>query len=499
MRWLLPAPILLPLLGAAASVAFARARQVQRAVGLLTLLATTAASVAVLVSVEGDGTQAVQAGGWPAPLGITLVADLLAAILLVVGSLMVTVVLVFAVSQGGAEAEQPAFHPVYLILAAGISAAFLTGDLFNLFVAFEMMLGASYVLMTLGGTPKQVRAGMTYIVISLLASVLFVTTVALLYAATGTVNMADLSQKLADLPDGLRSAFGLMLLVVFGVKAALFPLFSWLPDSYPTAPTPVTAVFAGLLTKVGIYAIIRTQTLLFPSDGPSATILWMAGLTMAVGVLGAIAQDDVKRILSFHIVSQIGYMVFGLGLFSLAGVAGAVLYIVHHIVVKTSLFLVAGLIEEAGHASKLSRLGGMVRQAPAISVLFLLPALSLAGIPPFSGFVAKLALVEAGSDAAQWAMVAVSLAVSALTLFSMTKIWSGVFWGAPEEPVQMGVGGPGRAPGRLGAPTGMVAATAALVVMGLAVAVLSGPLWELSGRAAADLLDTTSYTKAVLP
>lgn len=503
MRWLLPAPIVIPLVAAALSMAFARARRAQRLVGIVALVASTGASIALLVRVEADGPQAVQSGGWPAPLGITLVADLFSAMLVVIGCLMVLAVLVFAISQGGAEDEQPAFHPVYLVLAAGISASFLTGDLFNLFVAFEMMLAASYVLITLGGTARQVRAGMTYVVISLLASVLFVTTVALIYAATGTVNLADLSAKVADLPEGLRTTFSLLLLVVFGVKAALFPLFSWLPDSYPTAPTPVTAVFAGLLTKVGIYAIIRTQTLLFPSaDRPSGTILVIAALTMAVGVLGAIAQDDVKRILSFHIVSQIGYMVFGLGLFTLAGLTGAVLYIVHHIVVKTSLFLSAGLIEEAGGASKLSQLGGLVHRVPVIATLFLLPALSLAGIPPFSGFVAKLALVEAGSASDQWAVVAVSLAVSALTLFSMTKIWAGVFWGAPDEaaPAVAGVSDarPGLA-GWFGAPVGMVLATGALVVLGLAIALTSGPLWDLSARAAADLLDPSAYIEAVLP
>ncbi|MEX0790955.1 MAG: proton-conducting transporter membrane subunit, partial [Actinomycetota bacterium] len=294
-------------------------------------------------------------------------------------------------------------------------------------------------------------------------------------------------------------AFSLLLLVVFGIKAALFPLFSWLPDSYPTAPTPVTAVFAGLLTKVGVYAIIRTQTLMFPTEGEASTvILVLAALTMGVGIFGAIAQDDVKRILSFHIVSQIGYMVFGLGLFTLAGLAGAVLFIVHQIVVKTALFLVAGLIERAGGESKLSRLGGMVHQTPLIAVLFLLPALSLAGIPPFSGFVAKLALVEAGFAAEQWTLVGVSLAVSALTLFSMTKIWAGVFWGAPEEvPAGRQPGALVAGAGSMGAPAGMVLATAGLVALSIAIAVASGPLWDLSIRAAAQLLDPSVYVTTV--
>ena len=232
------------------------------------------------------------------------------------------------------------------MLAAGISLAFLTGDLFNLFVAFEVMLVASYVLLTLDGGGAQVRAGMTYVVVSLLASVLFVTAVGLVYAATGTVNMADAADRMAELPQGVRVALGLTLLVVFGIKAAIFPLFSWLPDSYPTAPSPVTAVFAGLLTKVGVYAILRTQTLLFPGEGAiAAVLLVLAVLTMVVGILGALVQDDLERLLSFTIVSHIGYMLLGLGLYSVAGLAGAILYTVHHIVVQTTLFLVAGLVE----------------------------------------------------------------------------------------------------------------------------------------------------------
>ncbi|CAN5526258.1 Na+/H+ antiporter subunit D [soil metagenome] len=494
MRWLLPFPIVAPLLAAGLSIILGRRRWAQRSLGVVTLAATTAASVAILVGVDADGIAVAQMGGWPAPLGISLVADLFSGIMLVIAQIVLLAVLVYAVGQPGAEDRFVAFHPVYLVLAAGVSASFLTGDLFNLFVAFEMMLVASYVLITLGGTRAQVRSGMTYVVVSLLASTLFVTAVALLYAATGTVNLADLAGRIGDLPSGLRTAFALLLLVVFGIKAAIFPLFFWLPDSYPTAPTAVTAVFAGLLTKVGVYAIIRTQTLLLPSDSrPATVILVLAAATMVVGVLGAIAQSDVKRILSFHIVSQIGYMIFGLALFTLAGLAGAVFYIVHHIVVKTSLFLTGGLIEHLGRSSSLKQLGGLLHRSPVVAALFLLPALSLAGLPPFSGFVAKLALVEAGVGTTQYVVVAVSLLVSALTLFSMTKIWGGVFWGEVE-----GSTDPRPTVGRLGAPPVMVGATAALVLVSLVIAAAAGPLYELSERAAAELLDPAAYIGAVL-
>jgi multicomponent Na+:H+ antiporter subunit D len=495
MNALLPLPIVLPLLGAALSILVGRSRTAQRIIGIAILAAVTVISVVLLVAVDREGALASQAGGWEAPLGITLVADRLTTIMLTLGSVMLLGVLIFAIGQPGAERNHIGFQSVYLILAAGVSASFLTGDLFNLFVAFEMMLTASYVLLTLGGGREQVRSGMTYVVISLLASALFIAALALIYTATGTVNMADLAGKMDDLPPGLRSAFAVLLVVVFGIKAALFPLFFWLPDSYPTAPSAVTAVFAGLLTKVGVYAILRTQTLFFDEGSRPATLLLvLAGATMLVGVLGAIAQNDVKRILSFHIVSQIGYMIMGLGLFSVAGIAGAIFYIVHHIVVKTTLFLAGGLIEHIGGSSNLRRLGGMVRTAPFVAALFLIPALGLAGIPPLSGFVPKLALIEAGLVDDQHLIVAVSLVVSLLTLYSMVKIWSAVFWNpVTEDPEQET-----HVVSRLGGPPLMVLPTVVLVALGLGVAFGAGPLLDLSGRAAADLLDPTTYITAVL-
>ncbi|CAN5878963.1 Na+/H+ antiporter subunit D [soil metagenome] len=493
MTVLLALPVVLPLLGAAVSLTISGRRRVQRILGVAVCAATLGNAGVVLQRVDAGGTQATQLGGWPAPIGITLVADRFSAVMLAISMAMVLAVLVYALGQLDPAREDSYFHPVYLILTAGVAASFLTGDLFNLFVAFEMMLTASYVLLTLGGTGEQVRSGMTYVVISLVASILLVTAVALIYAATGTVNMAELAGRLDAVPDGLRTALGLLLLCVFGVKAAIFPLFFWLPDAYPTAPTPITALFAGLLTKVGLYAIIRTQTLLFASPEPSSLLLVIAGATMVVGVLGAISQNDVKRILSFHIISQIGYMVLGLGLFSLAGLAGAILYIVHHIVLKTTLFLVGGLVETATGTGALSELHGLARRAPVLAWLFLLPALSLAGLPPFSGFVAKLTLVQAGLALDRELVVAVSLLVSLLTLFSMTKIWAGAFWGDPAEAAAPPI--VGGQPLRLPAP--MVGATASLVALSLVIAVGSGPLYALSERAAADLLDSGSYTSAV--
>lgn len=489
MNALIALPIVLPLTAAAVCIVVGRWRAAQRAVSVTTLCSLVIASIVLLVFVDRDGIEATQAGGWPAPFGITLVADRFAASLLVVSLVMLLAVLVYAIGQGDVESRHVGFHPVYLALSAGVSASFLTGDLFNLFVAFEVMLTASYVLLTLGGRPDQIRTGMTYVVISLVASALFVTAIGFIYASTGTVNLADLAMRIGELSTGTRQALATLLLVVFGVKAAVFPLFFWLPDSYPTAPTAVTAVFAGLLTKVGVYAIIRTQTMLLPAaDRSQLVVLSIAGATMLIGVLGAIVQNDIKRILSFHIISQVGYMVMGLGLFTVAGLAGATFYIIHHIIVKTTLFLTGGMVEYRAGTGRLDRLGGLVRTAPLLALLFLLPALSLAGIPPLSGFVAKLALVEAGFAAGWWAVVGVSLLVSLLTLFSMTKIWAGAFWGTVEPAT----------PARERLPVAMLIPTTALVVLSLSVALLAGPLYGLSERAAVDLLDGSTYVEAVL-
>ena len=505
IRVLVPLPVVLPLLAAALNVLLVRSQQLQRVVSVLTLTGVLATAVALVREADRSGAAVVQLGGWAAPAGISLVADRLSTLLLAVSAGVLLAVLLYAIGQGitdGRSSSLAVFHPCYLVLSAGIAMAFLTGDLFNLFVAFEVMLVASYVLITLEGNGPQVRAGMTYVVTSLVASVLFVTAIGLVYAATGTVNMADLAVRLEDVPAGVRVALGLTLLVVFGIKAAIFPLFSWLPDSYPTAPSPVTAVFAGLLTKVGVYAILRTQTLMFPgSQVIERVLLVLAVLTMVVGILGAIVQDDLKRLLSFTIVSHIGYMLLGLGLASTAGLAGAVLYTVHHIVVQTTLFLVAGLVERREGTGSLRRSGGLQQVAPVLAVLYLLPALSLAGIPPLSGFVAKLGLLQAGlADGGVLAVTAVVAAVvtSLLTLYAVGMLWSEVFWGPVADVVPDADRTDNVVVGTARTPRLMLGAAAVAVAAGLAITVVAGPLYALSERAAQDLVSRDGYVDAVL-
>ncbi|MCZ2829791.1 Na+/H+ antiporter subunit D [Modestobacter sp. VKM Ac-2986] len=432
---LTPLPVLLPLLGAAGALLVGRHPRTQRTLSTLVLSAVLAVSVALLVLADESGAHAVSVGGWPVPLGVVLVVDRLSALMLVVASTVALAVLVFAVGQGSADGDEETplsiFHPTFLVLIAGVSNAFLAGDLFNLYVGFEILLTASYVLLTLGGSAPRIRAGITYIVVSLLSSLLFLAAIALVYAATGTVNMAQLAVRLAELPEGTQLLLQSMLLVAFCIKAAVFPLSAWLPDSYPTAPAPVTAVFAGLLTKVGVYAVIRTQTLLFPGGALDDVLMWAALATMVIGILGAVAQTDIRRILSFTLVSHIGYMVFGIALGTSAGLAGAVFYVAHHIAIQTTLFLVAGLVERQGGSTSVDRLGGLARSSPLLALLFFVPAMNLAGIPPLSGFIGKLGLLEAGVADGSWpAMVLVGGAVvtSLLTLVAIARVWTRAFW-----------------------------------------------------------------------
>jgi multicomponent Na+:H+ antiporter subunit D len=522
---LTPLPVLIPTLAAAATLFAGRRPRLQRTIAVLALVAVVTVCAALVVLADRHGTLVVQVGGWGqtvprmGPLGITLVVDRLSALMLLVSSIVLLAVVFYAIGQGirDGDERQPVsiFLPTYLVLSAGVCTAFLAGDLFNLFVGFEVLLSASFVLLTIGASADRVRAGIAYVMVSMVSSLIFLVGLALIYAATGTLNMAELSVRLEGVPAGTRSAMFAVLLVAFGIKAAVFPLSAWLPDSYPTAPAPVTAVFAGLLTKVGVYAIIRAHSLLFPGGTLDHVLMVAALLTMIVGILGAMAQSDIKRLLSFTLVSHIGYMVFGIALSSALGMSGAIYYVAHHIVVQTTLFLVVGLIERQAGASTLQRLGGLAAASPLLAMVFMVPALNLGGIPPFSGFIGKVALLQAGAQSGSvlaWLLVAGSVSTSLLTLYVMARVWTKAFWraraDAPEGALAMA------APaallddsedvayadrddvGRM--PVGMLVPTGALIAVGLALTVFAGPIFSYSERAAAEVLDRGQYISAVL-
>ncbi|MDZ4270855.1 MAG: Na+/H+ antiporter subunit D [Mycobacterium sp.] len=525
---LTPLPVLVPMLAAAMTLFAGRKPRLQRAITVLALSVVLIVSATLLRLADRDGTIALQVGGWGptepgmGPLGITLVVDRLSALMLVVSSIVLLAVVIYAIGQGirDGDERQPVsiFLPTYLVLSAGVFMAFLAGDLFNLFVGFEVLLSASFVLLTIGASKERVRAGITYVMVSMVSSMVFLFGIALVYAATGTLNLAELSLRLESVPDGTRTALFAVLLVAFGIKAAVFPLSAWLPDSYPTAPAPVTAVFAGLLTKVGVYAIIRAHSLLFPGGRMDKVLLVAGLLTMVVGILGAIAQSDIKRLLSFTLVSHIGYMVFGIALSSELGMSGAIYYVAHHILVQTTLFLVVGLIERQAGASALERLGGLAAASPLLAFVFVVPALNLGGIPPFSGFIGKVALLEAGAQDGSvlaWTLVAGGVVTSLLTLYVVTRVWTKAFWRSREDAPEghLSASAPSALVdnteesmdiqladrddvGRM--PVGMLMPTGALITVGLALTVLAGPIFAYSERAANEVLDRGQYITAVL-
>ncbi|KPJ77338.1 MAG: NADH/ubiquinone/plastoquinone [Deltaproteobacteria bacterium SG8_13] len=499
MNTLLVLPILIPLATAIACLMAWRSRTIQRIIGVIGAAGLLTTALILLATVWRQGIIATQLGNWPAPFGITLAADLLSAIMTVLGSLMGFTVMVYSLGSIDRRREAYGYYPFFHLLLMGVSGVFLTGDLFNLYVWFEVMLMSSFVLLALGGEKAQLEGAIKYVTLNLISSAFFLTALGILYGMAGTLNMADLAQlaKATKYP-GVATTLSMLFLVAFGIKSAIFPLFFWLPASYHTPPVPVSAIFAGLLTKVGVYTLLRVFTLLFIQN-PGYThnlILAMAGVTMLTGVLGAMSHNEFRRILSFHIISQVGYMVMGLGLFTPLALAGSIFYIIHHIIVKTNLFLVSGVAHRLQGSFDLEKLGGLSLKAPALTVVFVISAFSLAGIPPLSGFWAKYILVLNSLQIESYPIAATALVVSLLTLFSMAKIWAGAFWGEPPDSSTSTVAPPS-AP-NLFTKAVLYGPMFLLAGLTLTIGLMTEPFMALAVRAADQLMDPAPYIQAVL-
>jgi multicomponent Na+:H+ antiporter subunit D len=499
MSTLVLLPVILPLAAGAISMALWRSLRAQRIIGVVATLALVLASLALLNAVHTEGHIVVHMGSWPAPLGITFVADLFGSIMVVLAAITGAATSVYSLKGVDVRRQSFLYFPLIHILLMGVCGAFLTGDIFNLYVWFEVLLMSSFVLLALGGDRNQLEGAIKYVTLNLISSALFLTAVGILYGTFGTLDMADLSRRIAETnrdgsQSGIVTTLSMLFLVAFGIKAAIFPLFFWLPASYHTPPFAVSAIFAGLLTKVGVYAIIRVFTLLFPLDAEFTrpVMLWLACLTMLTGVLGAAAQYEFRRVLSFHIVSQIGYMLMGLALATPLALAGSVFYIMHHIVVKANLFFIAGIADRIRGTSDLKSPGrvSVYARSPFVALIFFIPAMSLAGIPPLSGFFAKFVLVKAGLEIQEWGVVAISLLVSILTLYSMTKIWAEAFWKGPDRADDDEPSEP--------TPPTMLIPVAALALITVLVGLLAGPAFTLASRTADQLLDRQGYIDAVM-
>ncbi|MBG0838627.1 proton-conducting transporter membrane subunit [Ectopseudomonas toyotomiensis] len=484
---LLVAPILVPLCSLLLAIILRRHLLAVRVLSL----SGTALLLAVGLVLVWQAAQGVvlsgQVGDWQAPFGISLVIDRLSAVMIAISALVALVTLLYGVAKDNDSKIGRDFHLFIQGLLTGICGAFITADIFNLYVWFEVLLIASFALMALGGGSRRLAGSMTYVALNLFATLIFLLSAGLVYGASGTLNMGELAviMRSGEAPPGVTPALLLMLLA-FAIKAALFPVFGWLPATYHVALTAVSAMFAGLLTKVGVYALIRLVTLLWPEYGlPHQLLLWVACATMLVGVLGAAAQTEVRRILSFHIVSQVGYMILGLALATPLALAGAVFYLIHHIVVKANLFFIGGLAARICGSERLADMGGLYKRMPWLALLFAIPALSLAGIPPLSGFWAKFLLVKASLDAAAWWAAGIALLTGVFTLLSMNKIWNEAFLKphpGDEEALQT-------VTGIRAAWLGMSALALLTVLIGLG----AGPLIDYAVAAAEQLADPQAY------
>ncbi|MED3573968.1 Na+/H+ antiporter subunit D [Cytobacillus praedii] len=424
-------PMIIPVIAGLIMVIFRNNIRFQRLLSIFTILAVGAVSILLMNQIRNEGIQALQAGGWAAPFGITIVADMFSAILLLTTSIVSLFCLIFAFSSIGREREEHYFYPMFLFLISGVCGSFLTGDLFNLFVCFEVMLISSYVLISLGGTKLQLRESTKYILINVISSSLFLLAIAYLYAITGTLNLAHLSLRVAEAgQDGLMTTVAFLFLIVFSMKAALF-LFFWLPGSYSAPPTAVAAIFAALLTKVGIYAIFRLFTLVFYHEQETThfVIGILGAITMVLGAMGAVAYQDIKKILTYNVIVGVGFIISGLASFTSMGMMGSIYYLIHDILIKALIFLLGGMIIHLAGTSKLKDISGLIRNHPYLGWMFFVAALSLAGIPPLSGFLGKVFITRGTFEEGYYWLGAIGLITSLMVLYSIMKIFMNSFWG----------------------------------------------------------------------
>lgn len=488
--WLVVWPVLIPILGAALATAAWGNERAQSLIGIGGLAAQFVASIVLFSHVWSHGVVAMSMGGWQAPFGIALAADTLGAGLTLVGSLVGLIVALHSIGSTDADHHRAGLFPLLLALMAGVAGAFLTSDIFNLYVWFEVTLISSFGLIVLGGRREQIDGAVKYAFLNLIATTLLLIAIGLLYGLTGTLNMADLAGKVAALPqDSTLETVALLFLISLGMKAALFPLYFWLPAAYHTPLPTVSAIFAALLTKVGVYSLIRVFSLVFPESGDIArdAMIWVAVATMILGALGALAESDIRRFVSFTVVSGVGVMVGGLAIGTELAFLGTIFYFIHSIIISAALFIAAGMIAAAGKATKIEELAGLYKRAPYLAVTFLIVGLSLAGVPPFAGFWPKVYLIQAGHEAGSALLVVGILVSGFLTLIAVGRAFALMFWRTGEDEAPVQDAGP-LVKGSLGA----------LAVMTFVIGLYSAPVVEMSGRSAGELLSPDAYINTVL-
>lgn len=402
----------------------------QRIISISGSILSVGVSAFLFYTIWETGTQTVEAGNWPAPFGIVFVGDIFAATLVLLTSFSGLAVSSFSSATVIPARLEFGFFPIFHFLLLGLMGAFLTGDIFNLYVWFEIIIISSFVLITIGGEKAQLEGAVKYFTLNILASIIFLTAVAVLYGLTGSLNMADLALKVAEVENRtLVQVTAILFFVGFGIKSAIFPLYFWLPASYHTPPPAVSAIFGGLLTKVGVYALIRVFTLIFVEETFLREIfVVVAVLTLLSGAVGALTQNNIRKVFSYLIICHIGFMIAGLGMFTEVAIAGAIFYLIHDITVKTNLFMISGLIYRLKGSNSIRALGGLYEEYPKFSLLIIISLFSLVGLPPFSGFWPKVSLLQAGFNLNNFWIIGAILLASFMTLFIIWKLWAEVFW-----------------------------------------------------------------------
>jgi multicomponent Na+:H+ antiporter subunit D len=436
MNSLITLPLLIPFFTAIILVFFVKNVPVQRWISAIGSVLTIVAAIALAATVYTEGIQTMNLSNWEAPFGITLVSDMLSSLLVLTTSVIAFVCLLYSFRSIGIEREKHYYYPVFFFLILGVNGAFTTGDIFNMFVFFEVMLMASYVLLVLGGTKIQLRETIKYLLVNIISSGLFVIGVAYLYSVVGTLNMAHISVRLSELgQSGIVTVIAVLFLIVFGIKGAIFPLYFWLPGAYYAPPAPVMALFGALLTKVGVYSITRTYTLFFTHDvGYTHGLLEILSiLTIIIGMIGAIAYSDVKKIIIYNIIVAVGVILFGVSTFTTEALTGSVFYLIHDMIIKGALFLLIGIMIKIAGTSNLKEMGGLIHRYPGLAWTYFIAALALAGVPPLSGFVGKILIVRAGIEAGNYWGAGIVLLSSLFVLFSVMKVFINGFWGEARE------------------------------------------------------------------
>lgn len=491
-------PVLSHLFTAILLIFFWRKVRIQQIISVAGNMLILGLSIGLFVKTWRNGFLTMQAGDWQAPFGITFVADVFSSTMILLAGIAGLAASIYSTVGISRHRIQYGYFPIFHFLLLGLNGAFLTGDIFNLYVWFEVVIISSFVLMTLGGRKPQIEGAIKYVTLNLLASVMFLTAIAILYGLTGSLNMADLSLKLAKIENrGLVNITGLLFFLGFGIKSAVFPLYFWLPSSYHTPPSAIAAVFGGLLTKVGIYALLRVFTLIFIPDEFTATMfVIIATATLLTGAFGAFIKRNIRKMFSYLIVCHIGFLLGGLGMHTHVALAGTVFYLIHDIIVKTNMFLAAGLIYKISGTTNMEKLGGLYADYPKLSLLIAVVLFSMVGIPPLSGFWPKIYLFQAGFATGNWYLLVAMIIASFITLFVIARLWADAFW--KKKPATEAAATDDFAEMRWYNRSLLVAPVVFLAAISLYIGFGAEHIMLLSQRIAADLKDTAPYIKAVL-